>query len=61
MKKTRAKYKVYINGEGYETWAVSEAQAINNVKYQLGAANSYKYHELKVTKVEILNIIEKDA
>lgn len=60
MAKTKAKYRVYFGNEYYETWAVSDKQAINNVKFQLGIAGSYEYHEWEVTKVEIIDIIEKE-
>lgn len=53
MKKPREKYLVIFSDDDfYETWAVSEKQAINNVKYQLGLAGSYEYHEKEPIKVE---------
>lgn len=55
MKKPRNKYLVVFSEHiFYETWAVSEKQAVNNVKYQLGLAGSYEYHELEPIKVEIV-------
>ena len=54
MKKPRKKYRVYFGNKSYETWAVSEKQAVNNVKFQLGLADSYEYHEWQVTKVEVI-------
>ncbi len=55
MKKPKQKYFVWFNNEFYDTWAVSEKQAINNVKCQLGLAGHYKYHEIEPTKVEIIH------
>lgn len=52
MKKIKNKYHVWFGDNLYETFAVSEKQAINNVKYQLGYANSYRYHEINPTKIE---------
>ena len=61
MKKIKNKYCVWFGDDLYETFAVSEKQAINNIKYQLGYANNYKYHEIKPTKIEIFKtkIIKK--
>ena len=59
MKKAKAKYRIYFSQyKFYETWAVSEKQAINNVKHQLGYAGTYEYHEHQPIKIEIVNIYE---
>jgi len=55
MKKPKQKYLIWFGNEYYDTYAVSEAQAINNVKHQLGLAGSYEYHEIEPTKVEVIN------
>lgn len=55
MKKPKNKYLVVFSEHvSYETWAVSEKQAVNNVKHQLGYAGSYKYHECKPEKIELI-------
>ncbi|MBR1653662.1 MAG: hypothetical protein IJ690_02030 [Clostridia bacterium] len=55
MKKPKEKYLViFSDNDFYETWAVSEKQAINNVKYQLGLAGSYEYHNKKPIEVELV-------
>lgn len=55
MKKNKKKYLViFSENDFYETWAVSEKQAINNVKYQLGLAGSYEYHEVEPLRVELV-------
>ena len=54
VKKPKSKYRVYFGSKFGETMAVSEKQAVNNVKNQMGLSGTYKYHEYKPTKIEIL-------
>lgn len=55
MKKPREKYLVIFSDDDfYETWAVSEKQAVNNVKHQLGLAGSYEYHEKNPKRVKLV-------
>ena len=55
MKKPKNKYLVVFSEHVfYETWAVSEKQALNNVKYKLGYAGNYKYHECKPERIELI-------
>ena len=55
MKKPKNKYLVSFSESLFcETWAVSEKQAINNAKFQLGLAGTYEYHEYNPAKVELL-------
>ena len=58
-KKIKVKYRITFGDRCFETWAVSERQAVNNIKFQLGLAGSYEYHNYEPTNVEIINIIEK--
>ena len=61
MKKPKQKYLVIFSDDDfYETWAVSEKQAINNVKHQLGLAGSYEYHEKHPKKVELVYRNERE-
>lgn len=55
MKKPKQKYLIWFGSSCYDTMAVSEAQAINNVKNQMGLSGDYRYHEYKPTKIEIIN------
>lgn len=55
MKKPRNKYLVVFSEHVcYETWATSEKQALNNVKYKLGYAGNYRYHECKPERIELI-------
>jgi hypothetical protein len=54
MKKPKQKYFIWFGNKCYDTWAVSEAQAINNVKCQMGLAGDYDYHSYTPTKIEIM-------
>lgn len=61
MKKPKNKYLViFSDNDFYETWAVSEKQAVNNVKHQLGLAGSYEYHETEPIKVELVYKNERE-
>lgn len=57
-KKTKAKYRIWFGNEFEETMAVSEKQAVNNVKGRMGLAGSYEYHLWQPTKIEIIGIYE---
>ena len=57
-KKTKAKYRVWFGNKFEETMAVSEKQAVNNIKCRMGLAGSYEYHEWQPTKIEIIEILE---
>lgn len=53
-KKPKTKYRVWFGNKFEETMAVSEKQAVNSIKFRLGLSGTYKYHEYKPTKIEIL-------
>lgn len=57
-KKPRGLYKVHFGTKYCETWAVSEKQAVNNAKYQLGLAGTYDFYEYVPTKIELVYIKE---
>ena len=54
MKKPKTKYRIWFGNKFEETMAVSEKQAVNSIKFRLGLCGTYKYHECKPTKIEIL-------
>ena len=58
MKKPKSKYRIWFGDRPFETWAVSQKQAINNIKFQLGLAGSYEYHDWQPSLIEILEIKE---
>ena len=57
-KKPKSKYRVWFGNKFEETMAVSEKQAVNNVKCRMGLAGSYEWYQWQPTKIEILEIYE---
>lgn len=57
MKKPKERYLVFFSEDDfYETLAVSEKQAVNNVKHQLGLSGSYQYHDYEPIRVEKIEL-----